>query len=55
MHPKVRLQKAQTTLWLVQKICRQLKHLQACHKLRVAQACIDAVYLYGLEVTSGTA
>ena len=53
LHPRTRLQKAETSLRCVQKIFRNLPDLPAKHKLLTAQACIDAVYLYGLEITSG--
>ena len=49
----MRLQKAEMALRSVQKIFRSLPELPAKHKLLTAQACVDAVYLYGLEITSG--
>ena len=53
LHPKARLHKARNTLRLVQQISRELTHLPTDYKLNMATACIDAVYLYGLEITSG--
>ena len=53
LHPTMRLQKAETALRNIQKIFRGLPDIPAQHKLLTAQACVDAVYLYGLEVTSG--
>ena len=34
-------------------ISRKMEHLPVAHKLAMATACIDAVFLYGIEVTSG--
>ena len=53
LHPTMRLQKAEMALRSVQKIFRSLPELPAKHKLLTAQACVDAAYMYGLEITSG--
>ena len=53
LHPTMRLRKAETALRNIQQIFKRLPDISAKHKLLTAQACIDAVYLYGLEITSG--
>ena len=52
-HPAARLEKAKIAMHNLASTFSQVPDIQAMHKLRAAQACVDAVYLYGLEITSG--
>ena len=52
-HPRARLEKAKIAMYNLSRTFSQVPDIQAMHKLRAAQAWVDAVYLYGLEITSG--
>lgn len=53
-HHAKRLEQAKKTLRNIQSVNRRLPRLAVKHKLHIIQACLDATYLYGIEVTSGT-
>ena len=52
-HHDCRLDSAKKALRGVLNTFRRLPHLQVKHKITITKACIEAAYLYGIEITSG--